>query len=98
MSSNKTFLEEENFMRHPFELTSAELENLELDFGELLPDEEAAQVSGGCGCYGDTIQPVDKLTTTAVGEEGGCIFPPAPEPPTVTTFAVGEEGGAFAAM
>ena len=32
-------------MRHPFELTSAELENL--DFEELLTNEEAANVGGG---------------------------------------------------
>ncbi len=87
MSSNKTFLEEENFMRHPFELTSAELENLELDFGELLTDEEAAQVSGGCcGSCGPTTPPVDEeegsVTTAALGEEGGCIFPHALEPTT----------------
>ncbi len=44
-------------MLRPFELTSAELENLELDSGEenleldseeLLTDEEIDQVSGGC--------------------------------------------------
>lgn len=47
-------------MRHPFELTSAELKDLELDFGEPLTDEEAAKVSGG-----------ENLTTQALGEEGG---------------------------
>ena len=61
-------------MRHPFELTSAELENLELDSenleldsGELLTDEEISQVSGGgCCTYPSTV------TTFALGEEGGC--------------------------
>ena len=63
-------------MRHPFELTSAELENLELDSGvekleldsgELLTDEEISQVSGGGGCT-----PPPTVTTFALGEEGGC--------------------------
>ncbi|MGK7892638.1 MAG: hypothetical protein AB4372_03035 [Xenococcus sp. (in: cyanobacteria)] len=72
-------------MRHPFELTSAELKDLELDFGELIPDEEAAKVNGG----GD-------VTTQALGEEGGDVTTQAlgEEGGSVTTQALGEEGGA----
>ena len=87
-------------MNHPFDLDPAELEAMDLDFGEPLTDEEAAHIRGG------TI-----FTTLALGEEGGCGpircisapcpgseggggFPPPPffDPP-MTTLAIGEEGG-----
>ena len=48
-------------MNHPFDLDPAELEAMDLDFGEPLTDEEAAHIRGGTD-----------FTTLAVGEEGGC--------------------------
>ena len=74
-------------MRHPFELTSTELENLELDFVELLElltNEEAAQVIGGV-----------KFTTKALGEEGGATTLALGEEGGATTLALGEKGGDF---
>ena len=89
-------------MNHPFDLDPAELEAMDLDFGEPLTDEEAAHIRGGTD-----------VTTLALGEEGGCKpiqcisapcpgseggggfpfpHPPVFEPP-VSTQAVGEEGG-----
>ena len=88
-------------MNHPFDLDPAELEAMNLDFGEPLTDEEAAHIR--CGT---------DFTTLAVGEEGGChprqcisapcpgsegggkgfARPPFVEPP-MTTDAIGEEGG-----
>ncbi|MEG4288281.1 hypothetical protein Q5692_05580 [Microcoleus sp. C2C3] len=89
-------------MNHPFDLDPAELEAMDLDFGEPLTDEEATHIRGG-----------SRVTTLAVGEEGGggpiqCISAPCPgseggggfpvsrppvfEPPA-TTLAIGEEGG-----
>lgn len=84
-------------MNHPFDLDAADLEAMDLDFEEQLTDEQAAQVGGGL-----------KVTTLALGEEGGgivCISAPCPgseggesphpiptEPP-MTTLALGEEGG-----
>ncbi|MEG4940621.1 hypothetical protein [Microcoleus sp. F4-D5] len=88
-------------MNHPFDLDPAELEAMDLDFGEPLTDEEAAHIRGGI-----------RYTTLALGEEGGggpiqCISAPCPgsegggegfprpplfDPP-MTTMAVGEEGG-----
>ena len=88
-------------MRHPFDLDPSELKTVDLDFGEQLTDEEAAQVGGGLTIY----------TTEAVGEEGGGFYPlpyplpypyslpypkPYPKPigpPLATTMALGEEGG-----
>ena len=61
-------------MRHPFELKISDLEAVELDTVRELTDEETKQISGGGS---------NKLTTFAIGEEGG----------EVTTFAIGEEGG-----
>ena len=75
-------------MRHPFELTSAELENLELDFGELLTDEEAAQVGGGGELTTRALgEEGVRATTLALGEEGGG------GPLPYTSHALGEEGG-----
>jgi hypothetical protein len=75
-------------MNHPFELDAAELEAMDLDFGEPLTDEEAAHIRGGIG-----------YTTQAVGEEGGgsqggggFAHQPIFDPP-MTTQAMGEEGG-----
>lgn len=87
-------------MNHPFDLDPAELEAMDLDFGEPLTDEEAAHIRGG-----------RDVTTLALGEEGGCrpircISAPCPgseggggfptrsffDPP-MTTDAIGEEGG-----
>ncbi|WP_293336472.1 hypothetical protein [Microcoleus sp. CAWBG58] len=84
-------------MNHPFDLDAADLEAMDLDFEEQLTDEEAAQVGGGL-----------KVTTLALGEEGGgivCISAPCPgseggesprpipiDPP-MTTLALGEESG-----
>lgn len=78
-------------MSHPFELNLSDLESMELDFEEELTDEEAAKVGGGSG----------RVTTLALGEEGGSCRPKRPvvkrpittKPPEVTTQAVGEEGG-----
>jgi|SRR6476661_371581 len=91
-------------MNHPFDLDPAELEAMDLDFGEPLTDEEATHIRGG-----------SSVTTLAVGEEGGsgpiqCISAPCPgseggggfpvsrppvfEPPA-TTLAIGEEGGGW---
>lgn len=61
-------------MRHPFELKITELEAVESDLIRELTDEESKQISGGAD---------DKVTTLALGEEGG----------EVTTLALGEEGG-----
>jgi hypothetical protein len=86
-------------MNHPFDLDPAELEAMDLDFGEPLTDEEAAHIRGGTD-----------VTTLAVGEEGGCHpiecisapcpgseagggFPRPPIDPPMTTHAEGEEGG-----
>jgi hypothetical protein len=74
-------------MHHPFELKLSELEAIELNFEEELTNEEATKVTGGL------------LTTQALGEEGGCIWPPTinppinQKPPIYTTLALGEEGG-----
>ena len=57
-------------MNHPFDLDPAELEARDLDFEEMLSDEQAAHIGGG------TI-----FTTLAVGEEGSgieCISAPCP--------------------
>ena len=64
-------------MNHPFDLDPAELEAMDLDFEETLTEEEAAHIGGG-----------SRVTTLAVGEEGGsspiqCISAPCP----------GSEGG-----
>jgi hypothetical protein len=85
-------------MRHPFALTLADLETLELDL-----DTHASQVTGGMIAI-----------TLAMGENGGnCYAPPKPicpppkptptpcppvlicdpKPPEMTTMAIGEEGG-----
>ena len=96
-------------MRHPFALDPEELENLELDFEELLTDEEAAQVGGGYYDIQCISQPCPgseggDATTEALGEEGGYYpwpqptpypidFPYPIKPPEITTFALGEEGG-----
>ena len=73
-------------MRHPFELEISDLETVNLNTEEELTGEEATQVTGGL-----------VSTTRALGEEGGCIWPPIIKPPikppTVTTMALGEEGG-----
>ncbi|MEG4198859.1 hypothetical protein [Microcoleus sp. Pol12A5] len=88
-------------MNHPFDLDIADLEAINLDFEEILTDEQAAHIGGGI-----------RFTTLALGEEGGggpiqCIsapcpgseggggFPPPPPifDPPVTTLAIGEEGG-----
>lgn len=90
-------------MRHPFDLTLADLEAIDLEFEEPLTPEEAAQVGGGL-----------IYTTLALGEEGGSYPPhPAPfpkpprrhplpprpiHPPEVTTMAIGEEGGEMTTM
>lgn len=81
-------------MRHPFDLELSELEALDLDFEEELTTEEAERVGGGL-----------YVTTMALGEEGGSVLPPLPNPPIggkpkpkpidpiFTTLAIGEEGG-----
>lgn len=85
-------------MNHPFDLDPAELEAMDLDFGEPLTDEEATHIRGGI-----------RYTTLALGEEGGggpiqCISAPCPgseggggfavrPDPPMTTLAIGEEGG-----
>jgi hypothetical protein len=89
-------------MNHPFDLDPAELEAIDLDFGDTGIDELIAP-------WGSEII----VTTLAIGEEGGsgpiqCISAPCPgsegggevgfphppvfEPP-MTTMALGEEGG-----
>ena len=71
-------------MRHPFELDLSDLENVQLDVEQVLTPEEAEKVTGGL-----------VATTLALGEEGGCVFPPIRpiKPPIYTTLAIGEEGG-----
>lgn len=87
-------------MKHPFDLSAAELETLDLEFEEDLPLNDPNLVSGGL-----------RFTTQEIGEEGGSSgwlphlpkgFPPihiprppiaTPHPPQVTTLALGEEGG-----
>jgi hypothetical protein len=71
-------------MRHPFELELSDLEAVEFNVVEDLTDEEAANIGGG-----------RRLTTQALGEEGGEVTTLAvgEEGGEVTTFAVGEEGG-----
>ena len=73
-------------MRHPFELEISDLEAVNFNIEEELTGEEATQVTGGL-----------VLTTHALGEEGGSIWPPIIKPPikppTLTTMALGEEGG-----
>lgn len=71
-------------MRHPFGLELSDLENIQLDV-ETLTDKDATKITGGL-----------VATTLALGEEGGCIFPPIKppiKPPIYTTLALGEEGG-----
>lgn len=71
-------------MRHPFDLEIFNLENIQLNF-ETLTNEDATKVAGGL-----------VATTLALGEEGGCNFPPIKspiKPPIYTTLALGEEGG-----
>lgn len=72
-------------MRHPFDLEISDLENVQLDLEQTLTNEAATKVTGGL-----------VATTLALGEEGGCIFPPIKppiKPPIYTTLALGEEGG-----
>lgn len=86
-------------MQHPFNITSSELEVVNLEFEKGLSGQEAESVNGGSDVY----------TTLALGEEGGfqppchprVELPPVKRPPIVwpqkppvfTTLAVGEEGG-----
>lgn len=74
-------------MRHPFELELSDLEDVQLDVEQTLTTEESSEVTGGL-----------TATTLALGEEGGCIYPPIKpirpiKPPIYTTLAIGEEGG-----
>ena len=71
-------------MQHPFALNLSDLEMIESDFEENLSETEAGQVQGGT-----------KVTTYAVGEEGGEVTTQAigEEGGEVTTLALGEEGG-----
>lgn len=71
-------------MRHPFELEIYDLEAIDLNVEKDLTTEEAMNVAGGL-----------RVTTLALGEEGGCSLPPISKPPIdiVTTQAIGEEGG-----
>ncbi len=85
-------------MRHPFELTSAELQDMELDFGEPLTDKEAAKVSGGGEATTQALgEEGGGVTTLALGEEGGGVTTQAlgEEGGGATTQALGEEGGGF---
>ena len=83
-------------MRHPFELKTieiADIETFEHDEVLKLTDEEAKQISGGGEAELTTLALGEEggspgVTTLALGEEGG-------SPSTVTTLALGEEGGDF---
>lgn len=73
-------------MNHPFALTIADLESLDLALEEVTA-EAAAKLQGG-SCPGIPLPSYGKppiFTTLALGEEGG----------DVTTLAIGEEGGDF---
>ncbi len=74
-------------MRHPFELALSDLEDVQLELEQDLTCEEVTKVTGGL-----------TATTLALGEEGGCTFPPIRpiKPPIFTTLAIGEEGGGLA--
>lgn len=82
-------------MNHPFDLTLADLEAIDIDFVDLT-DEEAAKIGGASRG--------NKVTTLALGEEGGRYSPAKPidrppgKPPEYTTLAVGEEGGEFTTL
>ncbi|MDZ8054845.1 MAG: hypothetical protein RMX68_008905 [Aulosira sp. ZfuVER01] len=64
-------------LNHPFALDISDLEDLNLDVGKQLTDEEAAEIGGG---------KAPEVTTLALGEEGGhdhpgeivCISAPCP--------------------
>jgi len=93
-------------MHHPFDLDTADLLAMDLDFEEPLTDEQAAHVGGGLmattmmvGEEGGGYPPISidpPMTTMMVGEEGGG-YPPKPIPidPPMTTMALGEEGGGY---
>jgi len=72
-------------MHHPFDLDTADLKAMDLDFEEPLTDEQTAHIGGAL-----------MATTMMVGEEGGG-YPPKPIPidPPMTTMAIGEEGGGY---
>ena len=55
-------------MHHPFDIEPAELELFDMNFKQLLKDEDAEQVGGGLSI----------ATTLGIGEEGG--FKPVPLP------------------
>ena len=81
-------------MRHPFELEIADIEIIEASQIQELTDEETQDISGGRSDKVTTLALGEEgggVTTLALGEEGGCFI----NPPIATTLALGEEGGGF---
>jgi len=90
-------------MNHPFDLDPAELEAMDLDFEEMLTEEEAAHIGGGISYTTMALGeggggPVQCISAPCPGSEGGGGFPfPRPRvfDPPASTDAIGEEGGGW---
>ena len=89
-------------MTHPFDLDPAQLEAMDLDFGEPLTDEEAAHIRGGIDVTTQSIGeeggggPIQCISAPCPGSEGGeAEFALAPIDDWATTHAIGEEGGGY---
>lgn len=87
-------------MRHPFDLNSTELEDLDLNFEEPLTDDEAQQVGGGWGCFWPIKPPIcidpPIYIEPPIKWPPDCEIEPLPPKypgPIYTTLALGEEGG-----
>ena len=89
-------------MNHPFDLDPAELEAMDLDFGEPLTEEEATQIRGGSRFItmalgeGGGGRPIQCISAPCPGSEGGGAgFAVRPIDDWATTHAEGEEGGGY---
>ena len=86
-------------MNHPFDLDPAELEAMDLDFGEPLTDEEAAHIRGGTGfvtlaiCEEGGSGPIECISAPCPGSEGGGAGFAVRLIDHPTTQAQGEDGG-----
>lgn len=88
-------------MNHPFDLDSADLLAMDLDFEETLTDEQAADIGGGLIAItmmvGEEGGGIQCISAPCPGSEGGEGYPPKPIPidPPMSTMAIGEEGGGY---
>lgn len=86
-------------MHHPFDLDTADLLAMDLDFEEPLTDEQTADIGGGrmaiTMMVGEAGGGIQCISAPCPGSETGGGFPPKPIPidPPMTTMTIGEEGG-----